>query len=122
MFPGWIEQLPSDTLTLGSSLLAACRSLLLPNMSLFSCKNDSKQSNQTGNIWLVLKKPLENCVELSFVIATKSQRCVERKYSAIPQPISRNLLMRPFTQDQWIHVELFLEHKSLAQEGQMSIF
>lgn len=35
--------------------LEAFWSLFLPNMSFFSCKNDSKQPNQTGTVWLVLR-------------------------------------------------------------------
>lgn len=108
-----VEPRPSDTLTLGSSLLAAFWSLFLPNISFFSCKNDSKQPNQTGTVWLVLKKPLENWFELPFVIATKSWRCGEKiAMSFLSPPLGAGLLSS-FTQDQKVHGG-FLEPKSLA--------
>lgn len=114
-FPWWIEQLPSDTLTPGSSLLTAFWSLFSPNISFFACKNGSQQPNQTGTAWLVLKKPLENCFGVAIchchqILETWGEEtvvsCLSLTLGTFP--------ICPFTQDQKVHVEFFLESKSPA--------
>lgn len=89
-FPWWIEQLPSDTLTLGNSLLAASWSLFLPNISFFSCKNDSKQPNQIGAVWLVFKEAFGKLLWSCHLSLPQNPGDVGRENcSVLPQPVSR---------------------------------
>ena len=91
LFPRWIEWLPSDTLLLGSSLLSVCWSLFLPNISFSSCKNDSKWPNQTGSVWLVLKKPLKTALTCYLSLPPSPGVAGGENCRVIPKPIFRRI-------------------------------